>query len=131
MVGPHRLPCETPVAGHAADRPAEASRWILPATILGSSLSFIDSSVVNVALPAIGRGLDTDLSTLQWVANGYMLTLASLILLGDRRGTDSGAAASSTSGCRVRRRLPRLRLRALGRVADPRAPGSGRGRGAA
>jgi EmrB/QacA subfamily drug resistance transporter len=58
------------------------TRWVLPATILGSSLSFIDSSVVNVALPAIQSGLGAKLAAMQWVVNGYMLTLASLILLG-------------------------------------------------
>lgn len=55
---------------------------MLPATILGSSLGFIDGSVVNVALPAIRSGLDSSLATMQWVVNAYMLTLASLILIG-------------------------------------------------
>ena len=81
MVGPHRLPCETPQA-HPAREAARPTRWVLPATILGSSLSFIDSSVVNVALPAIQNGLGAELAAMQWVVNGYMLTLASLILLG-------------------------------------------------
>ena len=65
-------------------------RWVLPATILGSSLSFIDGSVVNVALPAIRADLGTTLATLQWVVNGYMLTLASLILLGGSAGDRFG-----------------------------------------
>ena len=65
-------------------------RWVLPATILGSSLGFIDGSVVNVALPAIRTNLETDLATLQWVVNGYMLTLASLILLGGAAGDRFG-----------------------------------------
>lgn len=68
-----------------------AAEWrILSATILGSSLTFIDGTVVNVALPAIGANLDAGFSALQWVVSGYMLTLASLMLpagtLGDRRG---------------------------------------------
>ena len=63
---------------------------MLPATILGSSLGFIDGSVVNVALPAIRTNLGTDLATLQWVVNGYMLTLASLILLGGSAGDRFG-----------------------------------------
>jgi EmrB/QacA subfamily drug resistance transporter len=63
---------------------------VLPATILGSSLGFIDGSVVNVALPAIRAGLETSLATLQWVVNGYMLTLASLILLGGSAGDRFG-----------------------------------------
>ena len=65
-------------------------RWILPATILGSSLSFIDGSVVNVALPAIRVDFGTTLATLQWVVNGYMLTLASFILLGGSAGDRFG-----------------------------------------
>ncbi|MCM2502756.1 MFS transporter [Aureimonas altamirensis] len=68
-----------------------AAQWrILAATILGSSLTFIDGTVVNVALPAIGSSLDAGFSALQWVVSGYLLTLASLMLpagtLGDRRG---------------------------------------------
>ena len=82
MTGPHRLPCETPEAHHAAAAEAPVNPFVLPVTILGSSLSFIDGSVVNVALPAIGRDLGASLATMQWVVNGYMLTLASLILIG-------------------------------------------------
>jgi EmrB/QacA subfamily drug resistance transporter len=67
-----------------------AQRWILPATILGSSLSFIDSSVVNVALPAIQRDFHSPLATVQWIVNGYMLTLASFILLGGAAGDRFG-----------------------------------------
>ena len=93
MFGPHRLPCETPEA-HFKRLPAEADRkWVLPATILGSSLGFIDSSAVNVALPAIRDDLAADLATVQWVVNGYMLTLASLILLGGTAGDRYGRRA--------------------------------------
>jgi EmrB/QacA subfamily drug resistance transporter len=66
------------------------SRWLLPATILGSSLGYIDSTVVNVALPAIQQGLDANLATVQWVVNGYLLTLAALILLGGSAGDRYG-----------------------------------------
>lgn len=89
MVGPHRLPCETP-HGQPAREGAQPTRWVLPATILGSSLSFIDGSVVNVALPAIQSGLGAELAAMQWVVNGYMLTLASLILLGGAAGDRFG-----------------------------------------
>src|SRR5262245_10560087 len=79
MVVPCRLPGETPEAHKPRDElPQAATRWVLPATILGSSMSFIDASVVNVALPAMQVDLATSFSTLQWVVNGYMLTLASL-----------------------------------------------------
>ncbi|ARQ00929.1 MFS transporter [Pseudorhodoplanes sinuspersici] len=95
MFGPHRLPCETPEAHRASEAKTFApdaidTRWVLPVTILGSSLPFIDGSVVNVALPAIGRDLGADLPTMQWVMNGYMLTLASLILIGGAAGDRFG-----------------------------------------
>jgi len=81
MVSLHRLPCETPEAHKPSGTPA-TTRWVLPATILGSSMGFIDGSVVNVALPAMQRSLETTFGTMQWVVNGYMLAVASLILLG-------------------------------------------------
>ena len=90
MVGPHRLPCETPEAHKPSSTAAVSTRWVLPATILGSSMSFIDGSVVNVALPAMQRSLETSFGTMQWVVNGYMLTLASLILLGGSAGDRFG-----------------------------------------
>jgi EmrB/QacA subfamily drug resistance transporter len=62
----------------------------MPATILGSSLGFIDGSVVNVALPAIRDDLQSSFATMQWVVNGYMLMLASLILLGGSAGDHFG-----------------------------------------
>lgn len=90
MVGPHRLPCEMPVSHKASESAAEGVRWVLPATILGSSIGFIDSSVVNVVLPTIQSSLETSLGAIQWVVNGYMLTLASLILLGGSAGDRFG-----------------------------------------
>lgn len=64
--------------------------WVLAATIGGSSVAFLDSTVVNVALPHLGEDLGATVAGLQWVLNGYMLALASLILLagalGDRYG---------------------------------------------
>jgi MFS family permease len=90
MAGLHRLPCETPEAHKPSGTAAVATRWILPATILGSSMAFIDGSVVNVALPAMQRSLETTFGTMQWVVNGYMLTLASLILMGGSAGDRFG-----------------------------------------
>src|SRR4029453_12780211 len=90
MAGPHRLPCETPEAYNARGGAAQDTRWVLPATILGSSMTFIDGSVVNVALPVMQRSLTTSFGTLQWVVNGYMLTLASLILFGGSAGDRFG-----------------------------------------
>jgi EmrB/QacA subfamily drug resistance transporter len=63
---------------------------VLLATVLGSSLAFIDSTVVTIALPAIGRDLGADAAGLQWTVNGYALSLASLILLGGSLGDRYG-----------------------------------------
>ncbi|WP_149548117.1 MFS transporter [Streptomyces marokkonensis] len=65
-------------------------RWILLTTVLGSSMALLDSTVVNVALPRIGRALDADLAALQWTVNAYMVTLAGLILLGGALGDRFG-----------------------------------------
>ncbi|MFI6363078.1 MFS transporter [Nocardia sp. NPDC050630] len=65
-------------------------RWILLATILGSSVASLDATVVNIALPRIGESLDTDVAGLQWTLNGYTLTLASFILLGGSLGDHLG-----------------------------------------
>jgi MFS family permease len=56
-------------------------RWVVAAMILGSSVAGIDSTVVAVALPAIGRNLDATFQALQWTVTSYTLTLAALILL--------------------------------------------------
>ena len=66
------------------------ARWIMLATVLGSGLSMLDSTVVNVALPALGANLDASLGDLQWVVNGYTLALAALILLGGSLGDRFG-----------------------------------------
>ncbi|MBF6334916.1 MFS transporter [Nocardia abscessus] len=65
-------------------------RWILLATILGSSVASLDATVVNIALPRIGESLETDVAGLQWTLNGYTLTLASFILLGGSLGDKLG-----------------------------------------
>jgi EmrB/QacA subfamily drug resistance transporter len=65
-------------------------RWILTIAVLGSGIAFLDGTVVNVALPAIGEDLDASTSQLQWMLNGYLLTLASLILLGGSLGDRIG-----------------------------------------
>lgn len=60
------------------------------AAALGSGVAFLDGSVVNVALPAIGRELGGGFSVLQWVLDGYLLTLSSLLLLGGALGDRYG-----------------------------------------
>src|SRR5579864_129623 len=63
-----------------------AGPWILAVTILGSSMAFIDSTVVNVALPAIQRTLGGTVIDMQWVVEGYGLFLSALILVGGSMG---------------------------------------------
>jgi EmrB/QacA subfamily drug resistance transporter len=63
---------------------------VLLATVLGSSVAFLDATVVNIALPTIGRDLDAGLAGLAWVVNAYTLTLAALILLGGSLGDRFG-----------------------------------------
>jgi EmrB/QacA subfamily drug resistance transporter len=65
-------------------------RWVLVATVLGSGLAMLDATVVNIALPTIGRDLDAGLSSLQWVVNAYTLTLAGFLLLGGALGDRYG-----------------------------------------
>jgi EmrB/QacA subfamily drug resistance transporter len=65
---------------------ARIARWTLIASILGSSMAFIDGSVVNVALPAIQHDLGGGLATQQWIVDAYLLTLGSLILVGGSLG---------------------------------------------
>ena len=61
--------------------PSARGRWVVAAMIMGSSVAGIDSTVVAVALPAIGRDLHVGFQALQWTVTSYTLTLASLILL--------------------------------------------------
>ena len=65
-------------------------RLVVATTILASSLAFIDGSVVNVGLPAIGRSFDADAAGLQWVVNAYLLPLSALLLLGGAAGDRYG-----------------------------------------
>jgi EmrB/QacA subfamily drug resistance transporter len=69
---------------------ATAGRWVLLATVLGSSMAFLDATVVNVALPTIGRQLGASLGGLQWTVTAYTLSLAGLILLGGALGDRLG-----------------------------------------
>lgn len=79
---------ETPAGEiRAASAPG---RWVILTTVLGSSMALLDSTVINVALPRIGKDLGTDLAALQWTVNAYMLTLAGLILLGGALGDRYG-----------------------------------------
>jgi EmrB/QacA subfamily drug resistance transporter len=89
----------TDIGGATAPEPTAApqlqvsspvGRWVLLATVLGSSMVLLDSTVVNVALPTIGRELNASLAGLQWTVTGYTLSLAGLILLGGSLGDRAG-----------------------------------------
>ncbi|MGH3945109.1 MAG: MFS transporter [Pseudonocardiaceae bacterium] len=67
-----------------------AGRWVMLATISGSGMAMLDATVVNIALPSIGRDLGADFRTLQWIVNAYTLTLAALILLAGALGDHFG-----------------------------------------
>ena len=70
----------------AAPLTPRTARFTLLASILGSSIVFVDSTVVNVALPAMQRDLGGGLATQQWIVDAYLLTLGSLILVGGSLG---------------------------------------------
>lgn len=65
-------------------------RAVVAAAVLGSGMTMLDGTVVNVALHTIGEDLDASLAQLQWITNGYLLSLASLILLGGSLGDRFG-----------------------------------------
>jgi EmrB/QacA subfamily drug resistance transporter len=67
-----------------------AGRWVLAAAVLGSSVAFLDGTVVNVALPTIADDLGASLTQLQWVVDAYLVTLTALLLLGGAFGDKYG-----------------------------------------
>jgi EmrB/QacA subfamily drug resistance transporter len=88
-----RGPCDEAAIRHgAAATPCAVSskRWVLMATIVGSSMAFIDGTVVNVALPAIQRDLHATVFQAQWVVESYALFLAALLLVGGSLGDRFG-----------------------------------------
>src|SRR3974390_620316 len=81
-------PCdEAAIQSQAAASPyRRQGMWILVTTIIGSSMAFIDSTVVNVALPALQNNFGASVVGVQWVVESYGLTLAALILVGGSMG---------------------------------------------
>jgi EmrB/QacA subfamily drug resistance transporter len=91
MISFNKAPCEEGLVHHATPGCAERAKpWVLTATILGSSMAFIDGSVVNVALPAIQADLATSIAGAQWIVNAYLLMLGALVLLGGSAGDRFG-----------------------------------------
>src|ERR1700728_4223125 len=85
-------PCdEAAIRSNRCSQPATPNGpWILAATILGSSIAFIDGTVVNVALPALQSALHATLADVQWVVESYALFLAALLLIGGSLGDRYG-----------------------------------------
>src|SRR4051812_47723074 len=92
MVQIGKPPCDDAIIRHGAPAPLPAAnkRWVLIATIIGSSMAFIDGTIVNVALPAIQHDLQATASDMQWVVESYALFLASLLLIGGALGDHFG-----------------------------------------
>ncbi|MGI8855043.1 MAG: DHA2 family efflux MFS transporter permease subunit [Thermomicrobiales bacterium] len=96
---PADVPSTTAVVMPVAKPPGNAmKRGTLVAMILASGVVFLDGSVVNVALPAIGRDLRVGLSGLQWIVDGYALTLAALLIVGGSLGDHYGRKRLLTIG---------------------------------
>ncbi|OBF77874.1 MFS transporter [Mycobacterium sp. 852002-51613_SCH5001154] len=89
------------IAAQRVPLTSPAARWLVAAAVLGSGIAFLDSTVVNVALPAIGRDLRTGLAGQQWVLDGYLLSLTALLLSGGAAGDRYGRRRVFLSGLAV------------------------------
>ena len=88
-----QAPCDVGVIRGAPETPGCASHaktWVLAVTVLGSSVAFLEASVINVALPAIQSSLAAGIGAVQWIASVYTLVLASLTLAGGSAGDRFG-----------------------------------------
>ncbi|HEY2351932.1 MAG TPA: MFS transporter [Candidatus Acidoferrum sp.] len=83
-----KAPCDEAaiLAAGSAHSSSDSANWVLAATILGSSLAFIDSSAVNIALPALQSAFGATITQVQWVIESYALFLAALLLIGGSLG---------------------------------------------
>jgi EmrB/QacA subfamily drug resistance transporter len=103
-MGVLKSPCEAAMArdcAEAVSRPAtepNAGPWILAATVLASSMTFIDGTVVNVAIPTLQRALHASIVDAQWVVESYGLLLSALILVGGALGDRLGRRAVFLAG---------------------------------
>src|SRR5579863_3894912 len=108
MINPKARPCDEGAIRSVRPVPARAARgggrekfWILAATILGSTMAFVDESVVNVALPAIETDLKAPVAAIQWLVNAYTLCLAALMLIGGAAGDRMGRRRIFVTGAAV------------------------------
>src|SRR3989442_9113842 len=79
----------------------DVGRWVLVATILGSSMAFIDGTVVNVALPVLQVDLNATTTDVQWIVEAYSLFLAALILVGGTLGDHFGRRRIFATGIAI------------------------------
>jgi len=115
--------CDAASAAARPDGRSDHPRLVLATTILASSLAFIDGSVVNVGLPAIGKSLHAHAGELPWVINAYLLPLSALLLFGGAAGDRYGRRrllvigtivfALASAGCAL---APNMAVLLTGRV---------------
>src|ERR1700731_3367120 len=104
MNNPKARPCdEAAIRSVRPDPGCVASQkfWILAATILGSTMAFVDESVVNVALPAIEADLKAPVAVIQWLVNAYTLCVAALMLIGGAAGDRLGRRRVFVTGAAI------------------------------
>lgn len=103
MAGFVKPPCDEAamLAVQSETSAVENGPWILAATILGTSMAFIDGTVVNVALPALQSALHANLAAVQWVVESYALPLAALLILGGSLGDQYGRRKIFVAGVMV------------------------------
>src|SRR5438552_14483902 len=101
MLSNTRQPCDEAFIRsrtEVSDCGPAVGRWVLAAAILGSSITFIDGTVVTVALPVLQKELDASVSGAQWIVESYALMLAALILVGGSLGDRLGRRRVFTAG---------------------------------
>jgi EmrB/QacA subfamily drug resistance transporter len=96
-----RAPSSISGRGSASELTASRKQWVLTAAVLGSSMAFIDQSVVNVALPKMEAALAATLPAMTWVINAYTLCVSALMLIGGAAADQLGRRAVFTTGIGV------------------------------
>src|SRR5262245_50458995 len=97
-------PCDRGVVRGAVETPgcaSHAKKWVIAATILGSSVAFLEASVINVALPAIQQGVGASVVEMQWIASVFTLFLAALTLVAGSAGDRFGRRRLFVAGLAV------------------------------
>src|SRR5258708_30707219 len=103
MATPRARPCDeaTIRSVSATDCAGSNKPWVLAVTIMASTISYIDESVVNIALPTIEADLKTSAAVVQWLVNAYMLSLTALVLVGGAAGDQLGRRSVFVTGTAI------------------------------